>query len=96
MITWFWPLDAFHPNIRPPFLCPGRLKPGTSLVDIIYQCFEIITFQKVTMREMDALNRNACAWTRKNTARFPIDKRGLKRDAIRFRVRDPRPGEEAR
>jgi hypothetical protein len=88
VITWFGPLEAFHPNIRPPFLCPGHLKPGTSLVDIIYQCFEIITYQKVTMHEKNALNWEACGWARKNTARFPIDKRGLKRNAIRFRVRD--------
>lgn len=96
VITWFFPLNVFHPNIRPPFLCPGKLKSGTTLVEIIYQCFEIITYQKVTMNEKDALNKNACAWARKNTARFPIDKRGLKRSTVRFRVKNDAQTKEAR
>jgi hypothetical protein len=96
VITWFFPLNVFHPNIRAPFLCPGKLKPGTSLVELIYQCFEIITYQKVTMNEKDALNRDACAWARKNIARFPIDKRGLKRTTAHFRVKSDAPTKEAR
>jgi hypothetical protein len=88
VITWLWPVKVFHPNIMPPFLCPGRLKPGTSLVEIIYQVFEIVSWQKVTMTERNALNRDACVWARKNIGRFPIDTRGLKRDTVRFRVKD--------
>jgi len=96
VITWLFPLNAFHPNIRNPFLCPGRLKPGTSLVELIYQCYEVITYQKVTMNEMNALNPEACVWARKNTARFPIDKRGLKRTTVRFRVKNDGSAKEAR
>jgi hypothetical protein len=79
VLMWLGPLHVFHPNIRPPFICVGRLAPGTSLVDLIYQVFEIITYQKVTMREDDALNLLACSWARDHQTRFPIDRRRLKR-----------------
>ena len=88
VLTWLWPRNVFHPNIsdRAPFICVGHLVPGTSLVDILYQCFEIITYHKVTMREDDALNKDACAWARQNQHRFPIDPRPLKRRSVDFHV----------
>jgi hypothetical protein len=88
VLTWFGPAHVFHPNISDvaPVICVGRLAPGTSLVDLIHQCFEIVTFKKVTMREDDALNRAACAWSRENQHRFPIDRRPLKRQELRLRV----------
>lgn len=79
VLTWLGPLGIYHPNIRPPFICVGRLEPGTELVDIIYQIFEIIVYRKFNPREDDALNRSACAWARNNQHRFPIDARPLKR-----------------
>jgi hypothetical protein len=81
VLVWLGPRRVFHPNIssEAPFICVGRLTPGTSLVDILYQCFEIITYHKVTMQESDALNRDACAWARNNQHRFPVDRRPLKR-----------------
>jgi hypothetical protein len=82
VLTWLGPHHVFHPNISPPFICIGRLTPGTALVDILYQCFEIITYNKVTMREDDALNKNACVWARNNQQRFPIDRRPLKRRTL--------------
>ena len=80
VLTWLGPRRVFHPNIsdRLPMICVGRLAPGTWLVDLLYQCFEIITYQKVTMREDDALNPVACVWARENQHRFPIDRRPLK------------------
>jgi hypothetical protein len=80
VLTWLGPRRVFHPNIshRLPLICVGRLAPGTWLVDLLYQCFEIITYQKVTMREDDALNPAACAWAREHQDRFPIDPRPLK------------------
>jgi hypothetical protein len=48
-------------------------------VEILYRCYDVITFNKVTMREDDALNRDACVWARRNRARFPVDTRPLKR-----------------
>jgi hypothetical protein len=81
VLTWLGPRRVLHPNIsdRGPFICVGRLSPGTSLVDLVFQCYEIITYQKVTMREDDALNHWACVWARDNQHRFPIDRRPLKR-----------------
>ena len=81
VLSWVYPAQVFHPNIsdRSPFICVGRLAPGTSLVDILFQCWEIITYNKVTMREDDALNRQACAWARRNQEKFPVDTRPLKR-----------------
>ena len=86
ILTWFEPLTVFHPNIRPPFVCVGRIAPGTPLVDLLYQVFEIITYTKVTMREDDALNKEACAWARQNLHRFPVDRRPLKRRARALEV----------
>lgn len=80
VLTWLGPRQVFHPNIsdRMPLICVGRLQPGTWLVDLLYQCFEIISYQKVTMREDDALNPAACAWAREHQHLFPIDRRPLK------------------
>ena len=88
VLTWLGPREVFHPNIsdKAPFLCVGRLAPGTSLVEIITQCFEIITYQKVTMREDDALNIDACAWARQNQHRFPVDRRALRRRTLEFSI----------
>lgn len=81
VLTWLGPRNVWHPNVsnQAPFVCPGRLVAGTPLVDILYQLFEIITFNKVTANEHDALNREACGWTRANLHRFPVDRRSLKR-----------------
>lgn len=86
ILTYLGPREVFHPNIKAPFICVGKLSPGTLLVDILYQCFEIITFNKVTMREDDALNGAACAWARSNQYRFPVDPRALKRRPLEFRI----------
>jgi hypothetical protein len=88
VLTWLEPRRIFHPNISSgaPFICVGRLAPGTPLVDLLYRCFEIITYNKVTMRDDDALNKEACAWARRSQHRFPVDHRPLKRRHIEFDV----------
>ncbi len=86
VLMLLWPERTYHPNINFPAICPGRMSAGTPLVDLIYQCFEIISFQKVTMSERDALNLDACAWARKNKDRFPIDTRPLKRRRPDFKI----------
>lgn len=73
---------GFHPNLGPgpdgrDVICVGHLAPSTPLVDILLQCFEIFTWQKVTMREDDALNHDACVWARAHLDRLPIDRRTL-------------------
>ena len=83
VLTCLAPPRIFHPNVSrdAPFICIGRVAPGTPLVDLLYRCFEVLTYRKVTMREQDALNRDACAWARRNQHRFPVDDRPLKRGA---------------
>lgn len=79
IMVWLKPTNVWHPNISPPVICPGPIAPGTSLVELIYQVYEIISYQKLTPHEGDALNRDACVWARDNMQRFPIDDRPLKR-----------------
>jgi hypothetical protein len=81
VLTWLGPRQIHHPNIsdRVPLICVGRFGPGTALVDLLYMCFEVITYQKVTMREDDALNHDACVWARQHQHLFPVDRRPLKR-----------------
>jgi hypothetical protein len=90
VLTWLGPRHVWHPNISAtaPVICVGRLAPGTGLVDILYQVFEIVTWNKVTMREDDALNHAACQWARQHPDRFPIDRRPLKRRPPVFDVAD--------
>jgi hypothetical protein len=94
VLTWLGPRNVWHPNIAAdaPVICPGRLTPGTDLVDILYQVFEIVTWNKVTMREDDALNKAACQWARSNRARFPVDTRPLKRRALDLHVEPAHEG----
>jgi hypothetical protein len=84
VLTWLGPRNIWHPNISAmgPWICIGRLAPGTELVDILYQVFEIVTWNKVTMREDDALNGAACQWARRHGDRFPVDQRPLKRRQV--------------
>lgn len=81
ILTWFEPATVWHPNIRPPWICLGKIAPGTPLVDLLHRCFELISFENVTMREDDALNRPACAWARRHRELFPTDRRPIKRAA---------------
>ena len=46
-------------------------------MDLLYQCYEVIGYSKVTMD--DSLNDEACRWARENQHRFPIEHRPLKR-----------------
>jgi len=88
VLTWLSPQTAFHPNIsdRGPFICVGRMGPGTTLVDLLYQIHEIITFNKATVDERNALNFDACQWARTHADRLPVDRRPLKRRRIDFSV----------
>ena len=83
ILTWLGPPTIFHPNVSPPAVCVGRIVPGTPLVDILYQTFELIGGTKITMNETDALNFAACQWARAHPERFPVERRPLKRRATR-------------
>ena len=77
--TWLAPAEIYHPNVNPPYCCLGPIAPGTSLVDLIYRTYEVISYQNVMPAENDALNLAACQWARHNQHRFPLDDRPLKR-----------------
>jgi hypothetical protein len=68
---WIW-----HPNAAGPFLCLGNLTGGTPLVDVVFQVYEILTYQKWSAH--DGLNSAAAEWARNNQRLFPIDRRPLK------------------
>ena len=87
-VTLLHPLKVWHPNVAfgAPFLCLGRITPGMALVDLLYQVYEILTYQKLTPREDDALNKDACRWARAHQDRFPTDRRPLKRRPLELEV----------
>lgn len=76
VVTIFRPWSIWHPNAAGPFICLGRLGGGTALVDVLFQIFEVVTYQKWSAH--DGLNPAACEWARNNQQRFPIDRRPLK------------------
>jgi hypothetical protein len=84
VLTWLNPPEVFHPNIRPPVICVGRIAPGTELVDLVYQCFEIITYHNWASH--DALNPDAAQWARNHQNRFPVDRRPLKRRRLTLQL----------
>jgi hypothetical protein len=86
VLTLFGPLNTYHPNLAPPLICVGHIVPGTSLVDLIYRVYEVLSFQRLTPREDNALNREACCWARANQERFPTDRRPLKRRPLALEV----------
>ena len=88
VLTWLGPRNVFHPNIigMPPVICAGPIAPGTPLVDLLHRVFEIVTYQRLTMREDDALNHAACVWARQHQDRFPVDARPLKRRRLDLRA----------
>jgi len=84
VLTWLGPTNVFHPNIlgQHGAICIGRLNPGTSLVSICYQVFEMIVYRTYNTREFDSLNKAACSWARNNAGRLPTDARPLQRPEL--------------
>ena len=81
-----------HPNIRPPFICM-HLRPGTPLVDLLYTCFELWTYNLYATHD-EGLNHAASQWVRNQPAgRFPVDRRSLKRKPMSVRVEPAGPAE---
>ena len=96
VVSWLAPRNIHHPNVGrgpirregPLLICVGDISPATTLVDILYQVFEIITYNNMTMQESNALNWEACAWARQNLQRFPVDSRPLKRRTLNVELED--------
>ncbi len=78
VLTYLGPQEPWHPNIRPPFMCV-HIEPGMGLVDILYACHEIWTWNLYATGD-EGLNHGASQWSRQQErSRFPIDRRPLKR-----------------
>ena len=75
VLTWLEPVAAFAPNIRAPFCCVGHIPPGMPLLSLLQQLYQMISWQRFTPDEGDALNPRACRWARLNLDRLPIDRR---------------------
>ncbi len=78
VLIWLGPPDVWHPNIAymAPMICAGRLAPATPLVDLLYQVFEMITWNRYTPH--DALNPDAGAWAIQHKHVLPVDRRPLR------------------
>ena len=79
--------DFFHPNVKMPFgwVCLGHdFLPGTTLGDLIFHLYDIISYQNTTVDERDAFNPAACRYLRQypevlnEMSRPPIRRRKLK------------------
>ena len=86
VLTIMHPVGAFHPNIaeRAPFICPGRLPPGMSIVELAYQLWELWTWRSFNL--VDSLNAEAARYGREHRSELPLDQRPLKRHAVSFTV----------
>ena len=85
VVSWLGPSNVYHPNVLPPWCCVGALPPGTPLIDILYQVYDIVVYHKWASH--DGLNPEACQWARNHQERFPVDGRPLKRRRLNLNVR---------
>jgi len=83
MLTVLTP-NIWHPNVAEiaPLVCIGNITPGMTLVDLLYQLYELLSWQKISTH--DALNPAAAEWARQpeNRAMYPVDNRPLKRRTV--------------
>ena len=84
VLTWLHPPGIWHPNIRPPGICIGRIEAGAGLNELLFQLYEIISYQNWAAH--DALNLPAAQWARNHQNLFPLDKRPLRRRMLELRV----------
>lgn len=53
--------DLVHPNVYGPVVCLGSaFAPGTPLVPLLWELWEIFTYQNLTLDERNALDPEAC------------------------------------
>ena len=81
------PLEAFHPNIRHPFLCV-EVYPAQPLREIVESLHSLFTWRLKNLREEDALNPDACRWGRAHIDELPIDDRPLFGSRLTIRIDD--------
>lgn len=93
IVTYLGPSPRpWHPNIRPPFICT-YITPGTPLVDILYNCYELFTWRLKNTSD-EGLNHAASQWARhQDPSWFPIDRRPLRRRKLKLEVTPAAPEE---
>jgi len=81
---------SFHPNFRmasPNDICIGDYwASGETIVDIIYQIGEMITYQSYNVSS--PLNGIAAKWAKENINLFPLDKINLRQGEIVINLLD--------
>ncbi|MBS1550974.1 MAG: hypothetical protein JST15_02760 [Bacteroidetes bacterium] len=81
---------AFHPNFRmasPNDICIGDYwASGETIVDIIYQVGEMITYQNYNVSS--PLNGIAAKWAKENIELFPIDNVNLRQAEIEISLKE--------
>lgn len=92
VVTWLGPDNFYHPNVTPPWMCIGRILPGTGLVDLLFQTFEIITYHNWAAH--DFVHADAANWARNNQHLLPVDSRTLIRRKLPMHVEPAPSGEE--
>ena len=60
VVTWLAPSNVFHSNVRAPFVCVGHVYPGVELIDLLYGCYELVSY--LNWSSDDALNEEAASW----------------------------------
>ncbi|MDQ3194473.1 MAG: hypothetical protein M3P82_05680 [Bacteroidota bacterium] len=82
--------EIFHPNFRmasPHDICIGDYwASGETLVDIIYQIGEMITYQSYNV--ISPLNGIAAKWAKENIKLFPLDNVHLRQGEIDISLAD--------
>jgi ubiquitin-protein ligase len=71
------PLNLWHPNVRPPAICLGSIRPGTELRDLLFRTYDLITNRRRS-NPADPLNPDASSWFRRQWPVAPADLRPLK------------------
>ena len=77
VLTLLSPAATWHPNIRFPFICAGHITCATTITELIYQTWEILTYRNWAPH--DGLHESACQWAREYQSMFPTDRRPLLR-----------------
>lgn len=61
------PFDLLHPNVRGGVVCLGAaFAPGTALTALLWELYEIVSYQNFTLDERNALNPTACRLLRQH------------------------------
>ena len=88
VLTWLYPRNVHHPNIRVPHICLGEkfFRGGMPLAQILIQLHRVIAYQRWASHA--GLNLDACQWALTHQHLLPVDDRPLKRRRVRIQVQN--------